>query len=202
MFTGIIDHCGVIANIEQGNRSQVVWIESQFDDLTAGESIAVDGICLTVVTPEAKRFRCDISPETWQLTNAKQFVKGKLVNLERALRISDRLGGHFVTGHVDCTAYLTHKQYQQEFLEMRLQGIPTVNMRYLIKKGSVAVNGVSLTINETLVDGFAVMLIPHTLERTNLGQLTIQDQVNIEFDWVAKVIAQQVQHYQEKNDGK
>lgn len=201
MFTGIIDHCGHIANIEQGHRSQVVWIDSQFDDLTAGESIAVDGICLTVVTSEVKSFRCDISPETWQLTNAKQFAKGKSVNLERALRVSDRLGGHFVTGHVDQTAHVTDKQYQQEFLEMRLQGIHVDNTRYLIKKGSVAVNGVSLTINQLLPDGLTVMLIPHTLERTNLGQLTIQDQVNIEFDWIAKVIAQQVQHYQEKIDG-
>ena len=199
MFTGIVDHLGTIEQIEQGARSQVVWIKTKYNDLKEGESIAVDGICLTVTMPDSTRFRCDISPETWQLTNAKNFVNGKMVNLERSLQVSDRLGGHFVTGHVDQTASVASRQNIEEFLELTIKGIPTTAMAYVIKKGSVAINGVSLTINQIFQDGFSVMLIPHTLSCTNLSQLNPQDPINIEFDWIAKVIAHQIQLYQEKS---
>jgi riboflavin synthase len=198
MFTGIVDHMGIIEQIAQGARSQVIWISSQFNDLTEGESIAVDGICLTVIEPKLSRFRCDISPETWQLSNAKNFLRGKTVNLERSLQVSDRLGGHFVTGHVDQTASIGSQKSHDEFLELTIKDIPSTAMSYVIKKGSIAINGVSLTINQVFQDGFSVMLIPHTLSRTNLSQLNPQDFINIEFDWIAKVIAHQIQLYQEK----
>jgi len=191
MFTGIIDHCGVITNIVKQNNHSQMTIKTQFNDLVLGESIAIDGICLTVthITPEG--FTCDVSPETLRLTTSQHFAVGREVNLERALRVGDRLGGHWVLGHVDQIALVKQIQPQQEFVEMTFNGLSSEAMSYILKKGSIAVNGVSLTINEVLTDGFKVMLIPHTLERTNLRGLQSGMPVNIEFDWMARIIVKQ-----------
>src|SRR5262249_18310924 len=113
------------------------------------------------------------------------------VNLERSLRLMDRLGGHFVTGHIDGLCHLTHRIPHQEFVEMQFTIAPGSH-RFLVKKGSVAINGVSLTINEVFENGFSVMLIPHTLARTNLDSLVVGDRVNIEFDYLAKLVVNQL----------
>lgn len=193
MFTGIVDHCGRIVKIDKTPDAVSVWIESNFTDCTPGESIAIDGICLTVNDPTPSQFRVDLSPETCRLTTGNQFQVGRLVNLERSLRLTDRLGGHMVLGHVDQQCQLQSKTTIKEFIEMNFTGLVPQAQRFFVTKGSVSVNGVSLTINQVFDGGFQVMLIPHTLGRTNLGELKVGDKVNIEYDWLAKMIAHQVQ---------
>jgi len=197
MFTGIVDHCGTITSTE----AKVLKIACQFEDLQLGESIAIDGICLTVTKYGPGYFECEISPETCQVTTASQFKTGKRVNLERALRLSDRLGGHIVQGHVDHVAQVCERSADGEYIKLGFTGIAetgAINCArtgLIIKKGSIAINGVSLTINNITPQGFDVMLIPHTLGRTNLNELKMGEQVNIEYDWLAKIISQQLQQY-------
>lgn len=198
MFTGIIDHCGVITELNERHQSITAAIRCQFDNLQAGESIAVDGVCLTVVDPGEHLFHCDISPETYRLTTARDFKPGTEVNLERALRLSDRLGGHFVTGHVDTIARVQARRAEQEFTVLTIADLPAEALPYLIRKGSIAINGVSLTINRVLPQGLEVMLIPHTLERTNLKHLQSESRVNIEYDWMARVVIRQFELQQDK----
>lgn len=188
MFTGIVDHLGKIIKLRMDNKSMQLWIESGFTELKPGESIAVNGICLTVIEPQQSIFQCDISPETWELTTAKFLQQDSLVNLERSLTLTDRLGGHFVMGHVDKICRVNAIEKINEFKMITFSGLTTDNKKYLVKKGSITVNGVSLTINEITSDGFQVMLIPHTLERTNLQFLCPQDYVNIEFDYLARIV--------------
>jgi riboflavin synthase len=188
MFTGIIDHCGTIIQIDP----QRIQIECAFQQLELGESIAIDGICLTIDGIQGSLFSSDISPETMAVTTARQFKPLQKVNLERALQPSSRLGGHFVLGHVDQVAHLVLIRPEGEFIEMQFSGL---DKKYLISKGSIAINGVSLTINALTENGFSVMLIPHTLERTNLSVLHINDVVNIEFDMMAKMVVEQCQRY-------
>ncbi len=195
MFTGLIDHCGIIREINRTKNALHAIIECTFSDLIEGESIAVDGICLTAIHPQATIFAVDISPETLQLTTAEQFVPGNKVNLERALRMGDRLGGHWVTGHVDQRATAHKIISHQDFVELQITGVAKEAMPYLVKKGSIAVNGVSLTINEVLPEGFQVFLIPHTLQRTNLQILQEGSLVNLEFDFMAKTIFKQLEVY-------
>lgn len=186
MFSGIVDHCGTILKLEQRNNSLHALIATQFNNIQEGESIAVDGICLTAIKPDNQQFYCDISPETLSLTTAEFFTTGCKINLERALCYGDRVGGHLVSGHIDQCGVVKDIKQQQEFVVMTFANITPEFMRYLVKKGSIAINGVSLTINNVYQDGFDVMLIPHTLERTNLGVLKVGDEVNLEFDQLVK----------------
>lgn len=195
MFTGIIDHCGKVLKVEELKAGRRITINSQFNDLAQGESIAVDGACLTVAGVTGQQFYCDLSPETLNLTNFCQLELQDQVNLERSLRLSDRLGGHFVSGHVDQTAIVVLSNRQDEFLQLVIGNILPEQQSLLIAKGSVCVNGVSLTINRLTDDGFELMLIPETLSRTNLAQLNVDDSVNIEFDMLAKMIHQQLVHW-------
>lgn len=188
MFTGIIDHCGTITQIESIPNAKRFWINHTFSNLELGESIAVDGICLTVTQFDEKQFCCDLSPETLTITNAKDYKINKQVNLERALLPTSRLGGHFVMGHVDQTVTLKKINPQNDFIEMTFVGLAAESRKCIIKKGSVAINGVSLTINQVTQDGFTIMLIPHTLERTNLANLQENDVVNIEFDMLVRIV--------------
>lgn len=191
MFTGLIDHYGEIIEVESIPNGQKILIKHSFLDLSLGESISIDGICLTVTHFSNNQFACDISPETLKITTAQHFKKGQLVNLERALLPSSRLGGHFVTGHVDQTLNVSSISQHNEFIEISFHGLDSLNKRLIVKKGSIAINGVSLTINDLCEDGFKVMLIPHTLERTNLKNLRENDAVNVEFDILARMLARQ-----------
>jgi len=195
MFTGIVDHCGEIISVERVTDRVTVWVQCQFDNLQLSESIAIDGGCLTVTDIKPNTFVCEISSETLRLTISQHYEKGQRVNLERALQLKDRLGGHLVSGHIDQTILVESLQPQNEFLEMHFSGVNHDNYPYLVHKGSVAVNGVSLTINKVMTDGFTVMLIPHTLEHTNLQVLKKGQRVNVEFDFVAKMVAKQLQPY-------
>ena len=195
MFTGIIDHVGTITIFTKTKESLSLRIACQFNDLQLGESIAVEGICLTVTQFGPGYFECDLSPETCNVTTALHFQMGKQVNLERALRLSDRLGGHIVQGHVDQTASLIARSNEDDCLKLVFTGIIDTMSSLLVQKGSITVNGVSLTINKLLPQGFQVMLIPHTLQSTNLEQLNVGDLVNIEYDCLAKLVSQQLQPY-------
>lgn len=192
MFTGIVDHCGIIKKRDKQAHSISVGVQSHFGELQLGESIAVDGICLTVDDIKGDVFYSEISPETLKLTSAQHFKLGQEVNLERSLRLSDRLGGHFVMGHVDCIACVTSRQKIGDFIEFWFSGLSPASQPFLAKKACIAVNGTSLTINEVKADSFSVMIVPHTLQRTNLRHIKVQDAVNIEFDYIARFILNQL----------
>src|SRR5262245_8248886 len=142
MFSGIIDHCGTINKIENRPNALRLTIDCKFSDFQLGESIAVDGICLTVTDHADTTFCCDLSSETLRLTTANEFQVGRQVNLERALRVGDRLGGHWVMGHVDQWGVVEKITQDQEFLKMQISGVAKDAMAFLLKKGSIAVNGV------------------------------------------------------------
>ena len=194
MFTGIVDHCGVITALSHSSNAIRLSITSNFSDLILGESICVDGVCLTVIHSNEHCFECDISPETMHLTHAKNYQVGDFINLERAMRLSDRLSGHIVTGHVDGVLKINKFEKQNEFMLCEFSEIPDECCLYLTVKGSACINGVSLTINTVNQNNFSVMLIPHTLERTNLHKLKVGDCVNVEYDYLAKLVQKNVNH--------
>lgn len=188
MFTGIVDHCGTLVKVDPIPSGVRFFIECNFTELALGESISVDGVCLTVTQIESTGFSVELSPETLRLAISNEYRPGATVNLERALRMGDRFGGHMVSGHVDTKMKVLSIKSHSEFVEMRFEGLSSESKAYVTTKGSITVNGVSLTINEVWPTGFAVMLIPHTLERTNLSRLIVGSSVNIEFDWMSKTI--------------
>ncbi|QLH43636.1 MAG: riboflavin synthase [Coxiellaceae bacterium] len=193
MFTGIIQQLGEVLKIQDSLVGRSIWFKSDFTDLTLGESIAIDGCCLTVTEFHQGQFRSEMSPETLELTTASAWGPGRVVNLERALRPIDFVGGHFVTGHIDGIARIANINLQQDYCEMTI-ALPSRDAQaYVIPKGSIAINGVSLTINQVAADSILVMLIPHTLAATNLSKLQCNDTVNIEYDMLTKVVAKQFQ---------
>lgn len=198
MFTGIVDHCGTIQEVEQTPGGARITIQTQFSNFALGESIAVDGVCLTLVENEPSSFTVELSPETLEKTTAKHWEKDSSVNLERALKVGDRLGGHWVTGHVDTSIKVKVINGFHDYREIIFSVNEKDQLRYLVKKGSVAINGVSLTINDVFDDGFSVMLIPHTQERTNLSEIKPGSFVNIEFDYLLKGVVRSQECYESK----
>jgi riboflavin synthase len=189
MFTGIIETLGRIEHMAdegQGRRLGIEW-PNLAKPLAIGESVAVNGCCLTVVAAEETSFEVQAGPETLARTNLGSKVEGDVVNLERALRVGDRLGGHFVQGHIDTTAVLRQRRPEGEW-EFFSFVIDRDWTDLMVPKGSIAVDGVSLTLVEVVNEGFSVMLIPHTLAVTTLGRLAPGDRVNIEVDILAKHI--------------
>ena len=199
MFTGIIDHCGVITDIAHSSNSIRLSISHQFSDCVLGESICVDGVCLTSTNIQENHFQCDLSPETLQLTNAKHYRVGTSINLERSMRLSDRLGGHIVTGHVDGVLKIKKFEKHNEFVLCEFSEINKNHDLFLTVKGSVCINGVSLTINTVDQNSFSVMLIPHTLQKTNLHRLEPGDYINVEYDYLAKLVQKNINHYRGEN---
>ncbi len=189
MFTGLVQGIGEVLEKRSGRGGMVLTLEADFDltDPDEGESIAVNGICLTARDISGRRFLTDVSPETIFRTGLSDLSVGSRVNLERALRLSDRLGGHLVSGHVDTVAVVKERRPAGDFtlfsfsLEQKL-------LRYVIEKGSIAINGVSLTVNSCDHDSFSVSIIPHTLNVTTLGLLQAGDQVSIEVDIIGKYV--------------
>lgn len=190
MFTGIIEGVGRLATIDIRGGDARLSIEAgslPFDDVRLGESIAVNGVCLTVVAFNAKYFEADASNETLSLTTLGLLKPGALVNLERAMRPSDRLGGHLVSGHVDGVGKVLGITPDARAQRWRFAA-PQALLRYIAKKGSICVDGVSLTVNEVDDEGFEVALIPHTVVHTAFAQAAIGDPVNLEIDLVARYV--------------
>lgn len=188
MFTGIVQSVGSIAHFEaRGAGARVHVRAAGFDlsDVAIGDSIAVNGCCLTVVAKAHDGFDMDVSRETLECTAG--FLPGARLNLEKALRASDRLGGHLVTGHVDGIGEVAAVEAEGDNRRLVFR-MPTSLARYVARKGSVTVNGVSLTVNAVTPDTFAVNLIPHTLAATNLGDLVKGDRVNLEVDLIARYV--------------
>ncbi|MFN0317326.1 MAG: riboflavin synthase [Burkholderiales bacterium] len=188
MFTGIVEAQGTIAAstpLEKGERLRIASTDLDLADVKIGDSIAVNGCCLTVVTLGKGTFEVDVSKETLDCTAG--FARGSAVNLEKALRLSDRLGGHLVTGHVDGVGKVTRFEQVGEswLLDVRA---PKELAKYIARKGSITVNGVSLTVNHVSGDCFDVNLIPHTIEVTNLKELRAGAVVNLEIDLIARYV--------------
>ncbi len=189
MFTGIIEGLGQLKRIRSTGHGREFVIHPDFD-LTQpleGESIAVNGVCLTATAIDIRSFTVDVSPETLSRSTLGLLSVGDKLNIERALRLSDRLGGHLVSGHVDCVGRITGKKTQSRFTLFSIS-IPQRYDRYLVEKGSVAVDGISLTVNSCSNGNFTLAIIPHTLRITTLGLRSVGDKVNIELDLVGKYI--------------
>ena len=189
MFTGIIEETGTITAVKRESDSAYFRIACNVvtDGTKIGDSIAINGACQTVIKIGSGWFEVFSSYETLKLTTLSSLKTGSIVNLERALRLSDRLGGHIVSGHVDTQAALIAKRHDGEAVELTFSA-PASQMRQIVKKGSVALDGVSLTVAEVFPDGFSVAVIPHTIENTTLKYLKTGDKVNLETDLLSKYV--------------
>lgn len=190
MFTGIIEGVGRLAASERVGGDVRLTVEVgtlPFEAVRMGESIAVNGVCLTVVAFDATSFAADASNETLSLTTLGYLVVGDAVNLERAMQPTDRLGGHLVSGHVDGVGRVERIAEDARAQRWRFTA-PTHLLRYIAKKGSICVDGVSLTVNEVDDAGFEVALIPHTVSHTRFAHTRVDDRVNLEIDLVARYV--------------
>lgn len=191
MFTGLVEALGRLDRVaveESGRRFTLTWPDlDPSEPLTLGESIAVNGCCLTVISVDGESFDVQAGPETLLRTNLGDARQGDQVNLERALRVGDRLGGHFVQGHIDTTAALRERrpEGEWEFFSFEIEPEWTALM---VEKGSIALDGVSLTLVSVEPAGFSIMLIPHTLAVTTLGTLKEGQRVNVEVDMLGKYV--------------
>ena len=187
MFTGLVETFGSVTSVRKTGNSIRLAVKplSEFD-VKLGDSICVNGICLTV-TELTGNISFDVSPETMRSTNFRELKTGCKVNLERALRLSDRLGGHIVTGHVDGTGTIIDKKRAGEYTFYSFESTPEI-LKYIVEKGSVAIDGISLTVAALEKGYFRVAIIPHTLSATNIGGKGIGDKVNLEVDIIGKYI--------------
>ncbi|MFH1159816.1 MAG: riboflavin synthase [bacterium] len=189
MFTGIIEEVGSIKEIRRGGRSVslIVMARKILEGTRTGDSISVDGVCLTVTSLTANGFTADVMPESMNRTTFRELKSGSRVNLERALQLSDRLGGHIVSGHIDGTGRILERRKDETAEWFRISAHPDL-LKYIVEKGSVAIDGISLTVAKVDRTSFSVSIIPHTQEGTTILQKRIGAQVNIECDIVAKYI--------------
>ena len=185
MFTGIVEEVGVVAKIS--DNGMTVRATKVTEDLKLGDSIAVNGTCLTAVSFDRTEFSVDLSPETMRRTSLGQLSVGGPVNLERALLASDRMGGHIVQGHVDGTGRVMSTKRDGDSTIFRIR-VPKRLNRYIVEKGFVAVDGISLTVVKRGASSFTLAVIPYTLANTNLAALSVGDRVNLEADILAKYV--------------
>ena len=188
MFTGIVETQGIIRKITGKGTNKTFWIKSPISSkLKADQSVSHDGVCLTVEEVKGNRHRVTAVAETLSKTNLGDWLDGSVINLERCLRVNDRLDGHFVQGHVDTVAICTDKKEKDGSWEFSFQ-FPSKFGQLIIEKGSVAVNGISLTAFNVSGNTFDIAIIPYTYENTNLSTLNTGQKVNIEFDMLGKYI--------------
>ncbi|KAF1686051.1 riboflavin synthase [Pseudoxanthomonas broegbernensis] len=195
MFTGIVEGVGRLAAREPRGgdvrfgfaTGTLPWLNERVEDVRLGESIAVNGVCLTVVAFDASSFQADASTETLALTTLGTLAEGAALNLERAMRPSDRLGGHLVSGHVDGVGRVLSVHEDARAQRWRFAA-PAPLLKYIARKGSICVDGVSLTVNEVDAEGFEVALIPHTVAHTRFSETGAGDAVNLEIDLVARYV--------------
>ncbi|MEW6170127.1 MAG: riboflavin synthase [Candidatus Omnitrophota bacterium] len=187
MFTGIIEEIGIVENIKRiGNVVQVtIRAKKTVEDIKIGDSVSINGVCLTVTKINKDILSFDVMPETIKTTNLGLLHIKDKINLERALKLGDRVSGHFVTGHIDCLGLIRKKTYINNNLCFEI-AIPSKFLKYILPKGSIALDGISLTIADRRSNTFSVYIIPHTLENTILKTKGSSDKVNLEFDILAK----------------
>ena len=202
MFTGLIEDLGMIREIDKGAKSAKLTINTEInlEEVRIGDSIAVNGVCLTVVKKESQVFTVEVMWETIQKTNFKNLLPGTKVNLERALQLGGRLDGHMVSGHVDGVGIITRKDIFEIAEAIEIEADREIT-RYLIKKGSISIDGISLTMVDVLNKGFTVSLIPHTRNKTTLGIKKVGDTVNLEVDMLAKYIEKLMNNQQDQGKG-
>ena len=189
MFTGIVEAMGKVRSLDKRRNLYVLAVEKPklFNDIKIGDSIAHDGVCLTVTAIKAGCCYFDLMKETLDATTLKHARPGGKINLERAMKADARMGGHFVTGHVDAVGRITDIRTLPNYVEYRI-ALQKDLMRYVVPKGSVAIDGISLTVGKVTKGWFAVYFIPHTLAVTTIGSKKAGDEVNIETDLLAKYI--------------
>jgi riboflavin synthase len=189
MFTGIIEDLGTINRISRKGEDALLIVDTSMnlDDINIGDSISVSGACLTITEKEGKRFSADVSAETLARTNLKYLKSGDKVNLEKSLRLNSFLGGHLVLGHVDGIGKIEEKVSKANSIQFGVE-IDAALGRYIVEKGSVAVDGISLTVNRCEKNRFYVNIIPHTARNTTLGFKKAADPVNIETDIIGKYV--------------
>lgn len=187
MFSGIVEELGQVKKVSRRGRVILFEIKASqvSQDIKIGDSISVNGACLTVVEKGVGAFSFEVMPQTLKVTNLVSLKLKDKVNLERALKIGDRLSGHFVTGHIDCTGIIRRKGYINDNLYFEI-ALPQKFMRNIMPRGSIAIDGISLTIAAKKSDTFSVYIIPHTLEQTTLKFRNPSNKVNIEFDILTK----------------
>ena len=187
MFTGIVEELGIVKSLVKAEAGAKLVVESKVcvSDAKIGDSISINGVCLTVVDIKTGLLSFDISKESLDRSNLGKLKAQERVNVERSLKADSRLGGHFVTGHIDTTGKIVLKERQGEFIRIKIE-IPEPFMAFLVEKGSIAVDGISLTVNSVKNKSFSALLIPHTLSITTFGNRNIGDFVNIETDILAK----------------
>lgn len=187
MFTGLVETLGTVTSVRNAGNGIRLSLKPLSDfEQQIGDSISVNGVCLTVTTNDGD-ISFDVSPETMRSTDLGELKPGSRVNLERALRLSDRLGGHIVTGHVDGVGKIIDRKKAGEYTFYKFDAPPEV-LKYIVKKGSVAIDGISLTVIECDNRSFSVAIIPHTLVETNIGEKKAGDRVNLEADIIGKYV--------------
>lgn len=189
MFTGLIEETGQIRSVRGAGRSLhlTVGASAVLQGIKVGDSIAVNGVCLTVVRHDGDSFTADVMPETFQKTNLRDLPPGSPVNLERTMALGDRFGGHIVQGHVDGTGQISALEKEEIAVWVTVQAPPEV-LRYVVPKGSVAIDGISLTVVDVAAGQFRVSLIPHTAAVTNMAAAQVGARVNLEVDILAKYV--------------
>jgi len=200
MFTGIIeDKCKVI-RVEQRGQGKRLTLELpiQLTEVQLGDSININGVCLTVDEKRGQMISLDLSQETLQKTILGELKERDQVNFERALRLNDRLGGHIVTGHTDGIGMIAEKIKEGDFLRLKIR-IPKLLSKYVVQKGSIAIDGISLTVNEFENEEVKMDLIPHTLEKTTLVSKRVGDRVNVEADIIGKYVEKMLDRGDEKS---
>ena len=194
MFTGIVEEMGAVTVMGKtlaGTRMTIL-ASTVLSDLKVGDSVSVNGTCLTVVTKGERDFVVEVSPETLSVTTLGPLTAGAPVNLERAMRLNERIGGHLVAGHVDGVGTIRNRQQEGNAIFFTIEA-PSEVLRYCVTKGSITVDGISLTINEVTDHAFSVAIIPHTAKVTTLGLKQVNDTVNLESDLIGKYVERLLQ---------
>ena len=194
MFSGIVEEMGAITVLRKtlAGTKLTILASTVMDDLKIGDSVSVDGICLTVVSRSERDFSVEVSPETLSVTTLGSFAVGLPVNLERAMKLNERIGGHLVVGHVDGVGVIRSRHQDSNAIVFTI-GAPPEILRYCVAKGSITVDGISLTINDVSENGFSVSIIPHTAKTTTLGLKQVNDPVNLESDLIGKYVERLLQ---------
>ncbi|UPA30551.1 riboflavin synthase [Terrisporobacter glycolicus] len=201
MFTGIIEEIGIIKNVKKNNKSSIITIQGKkiFEDINIGDSISVNGVCLTVTTFSNEIFTADVMNETLSRSSLDSLQNGSYVNLERAMSASGRFGGHIVSGHIDGTGKIIKIKRDDNAIWYTVT-VENNLIKYIVEKGSIAIDGISLTVVNVNENSFSVSIIPHTLQKTILSHRLVGDIVNIENDIIGKYVEKLITFEKNKKD--